>query len=219
MKRLSVEVGTRIELKRYRTEEMAHIYKSSIVEITDTGFWLIHAPIEAGRIIPLETGSDYECVVYTTKTLYKTVFKLVSRLKRGNLHLLKVQLQQGFEKHQRREFFRLYYSFDFKYQHPESTEWFTGTILDISGGGLRFVTGDKMDNRSVLVCRLRLEVNEEIVTLALPAIILEMELVERSPKTYQYRAKFIDTNPDSQELIVKFIFEEQRKRRNIERRN
>ena len=116
-------------------------------------------PTEGTKLILLPLDVRLEFVFYSGGFLYKSIGQIVERFKRDNIYTLEVELKTRLEKFQRREFYRYECSIDFKFfelteeQADLATveeifaqlrdEHFndkirTGTIVDISGGGIRF---------------------------------------------------------------------------------
>ena len=142
-----------------RTGDTVKVYKSQVLDINKRGNLEISMPTEGTKLILLPLDVRLEFVFYSGGFLYKSIGQIVERFKRDNIYTLEVELKTRLEKFQRREFYRYECSIDFKFfelteeQADLATveeifaqlrdEHFndkirTGTIVDISGGGIRF---------------------------------------------------------------------------------
>lgn len=214
----SVDVGDKVELTK-KTNDMdlmdENMYYSKIMEIQDDHL-IIQAPIEAGRVIPLVIDQTYYTLVYSEKGLFRGDGQVVGREKKDRLYLIMIRLLTPMKKYQRRQFYRMYCSLGFKYQDEQEDLWQPGLILDISGGGIRFTSEEELDPSSPVHCRLNLAVNDQIEQLTLTGNLLQSTAIEPEQTVYQNRVKFDDIREEDREVIIKFIFEEERKRRKRE---
>ncbi len=92
--------------------------------------------------------------------------------------------------------------------------------VDLSGGGMRFVGYEAADNGDYMVISLPLENESMSYTLEVVACVLTCQQIKKhtgkrkdSQKKYEYRVKFLMKNPEDREWIIKFIFEQERLRR------
>ncbi|GHU41017.1 hypothetical protein FACS1894111_02610 [Clostridia bacterium] len=213
-------------------------YKSRIYEITSDKLIEVDIPSHEGKLILPEVGDTYEVVVYTQVGLYRLMGKVKRRYRIGMIALMTLQVLTEPERFQRREYFRhscmmgVQYLplFDYeteletrqmtpasklmwqhKREHPESTEK-QGLVLDLSGGGVRFTTTEKFEVGSSLLFRLYLKndnMDESFVILG--QILDEKRLPEAGKR--EYRVEFQMEDDDIRESIIKYIFDEERKRR------
>ncbi len=92
-------------------------------------------------------------------------------------------------------------------------EWISASITDISGGGARFSsqgihnTGDKV--------RIKLEFpsGKVMKILNVSARIISSSRIPVSTGKYEYRVEFIDIMQKDREDLIKYIFEQERRRR------
>ena len=125
------------------------------------------------------------------------------------------------ENMQRREFLRCECSLPIRFalvddiaeNAPEETQdqrptpLSEGTVKDIGGGGLRFVTNVDIDNGDNIKFLLLLE-GEYLIIIGK---ILHKYKVSMSLAKFQYRVVFIDILPQDREKIVKFVSEQLQK--------
>ncbi|MDR2940228.1 MAG: PilZ domain-containing protein, partial [Clostridiales bacterium] len=84
---------------------------------------------------------------------------------------------------------------------------FEGIIKDIGGGGLRFVSNEVLEEGEKIKAAIVL--NTEVIIVN--GKILHKQFFPKSNYKYQYRVEFIGILKTEQEVIVQFIFEQQRK--------
>lgn len=174
---------------------------------------------------------------FIQKAVCITAAVVKKRYRKENLYLLRIVITSGLQKFQRREFFRIPYTTPLKYyeiseqtaQMQTTEELFTeiqkpeyidqvreGTIQNISGGGIRFVSGQwiKQNQNILLVIRLTNEYSDE--TFYLPGQVIATEKHPAIEEMYIHRVKFLFRDLRDREKIVRFVFEEERRIRRKE---
>lgn len=132
---------------------------------------------------------------------------LVNRRIHGELPMYEI-IYSDLEKIQRREDFRMECSIPLKFTR-DSENFMEGLIADISGGGLRLVSNEKMDRGTELLFNFKL--NRDHMSL-------KGEIVHRSDNSsasglkYAYGVKFIDISEATREGIIRNIFSLMRER-------
>ena len=89
--------------------------------------------------------------------------------------------------------------------------------IDISGGGLRFMGEHKYEPGTLIYCQYSLMMGEKQKDYSLMAKVLVSIEIENKPGTYEHRAQYINIDNSEREEIIRFIFEEERKRRKREK--
>lgn len=211
-------LGNKIELiTEAKSDGKRKLYYSSIQEVSEGNDEVtILAPIEMGRIIPLEINERYGMCIYTEKGLYRCEVVVVNREKDDNLYLITLEILTELQKYQRRQFYRLDCILTFQYRDDSSAEenWCEGLILDISGGGMRFTSKDKLEVKKGIVIHLELSLNNGEENLYLSGIIIESIKAELDDTLFENRVEFDNISNDHREVVIKFIFDEERRRRN-----
>ena len=93
------------------------------------------------------------------------------------------------------------------------------TIVDISGGGVRFISDSQYDN-DTLICmtyHLLVQGNEKMYELL--GKVLSSSEIENRKDQYEHRVQFVNIDNLEREEIIRFIFEEERKSRQRARGN
>ncbi len=99
------------------------------------------------------------------------------------------------------------------FSEKESDEWYHGLVVDISGGGLRFTSKMHYDTNPEVNCQFDLNIGEDIITLEILGQVVDSKIVDFETMKYETRVMFDDIANEDRETIIKYIFEEQRKRR------
>ena len=91
------------------------------------------------------------------------------------------------------------------------------SIVDISGGGVRFVTDTENHTDSYIMIEVRLKSEENAKSYLIPAHILSSSVSKNKKDKYENRAEFVIRDRVIREEIIRYIFDEERKIRNKER--
>lgn len=239
-----LQVGNKIDICALDRSEMGRtengkvpILASQLEAVDDEGGLIMQMPVYKGKIILLSLGSRYELMFYTKKGLYRGVCQVVDRYKEDNLFMVRVVLKSGLNKFQRREYFRLECILGMQAYELEREEAlaldgekletllrepdileteFDAIIVDISGGGIRFITDQKSEEGDCLAVRTRLQ-NENIDKQLLVAVsIVSCRKMASGMERYETRAEFLHLGTKLRETIIKYIFDEDRKIRKRE---
>jgi len=209
-----IELGNKVEiLTHIKPNGEQNKYYSKVQEIGPEGRVVIMAPIEGGKIIPLEIERDYGMCIYTSKGLYRCEVIVESRSRDEKLYLITLAVKTSLQKYQRRQFYRLDCMLTFQYKDDDETDWKEGTIVDISGGGIRFTSSEELIDKKGVVTHIRLNYKDDEKELYLTGVVIESIESKRNGKTYGNRVKFDEISNEDRETIIRFIFEEERQRR------
>ena len=145
-----------------------------------------------------------------------------------------VELTSGLRKFQRREYYRLNTILDMKctainaeqeLQFDNHVEFFgtdfvmkDGVIVDISGGGVRFVTKTFYEKDTKIYFSFSLNIGNKPMQFNTLGVVLSSRQLPDRPGEYENRVQFINMLADERETIIKYIFEEERKIRRKEMR-
>ena len=197
-------------------------------------------PTEGTKLILLPLDVRLEFVFYSGGFLYKSIGQIVERFKRDNIYTLEVELKTRLEKFQRREFYRYECSIDFKFfelteeQADLATveeifaqlrdEHFndkirTGTIVDISGGGIRFNSDTELKSGDHILAVAHLANERMNQEFHIVGSVISCEKKEQvTEKKYVSRVKFMIKDDRVREDIIRYIFEEERLTRQYDKR-
>lgn len=232
--------GTKIDLKVIQNsyqddlDDEAPNFLTSVFDILDDSTFEMQMPIQGGQVILLPVNTQYEAVFIMENGLYKANCTVINRYKKDNFYLLRATLTTELMKYQRRQFYRfpcnvqMIYSAlseenaklgsmgEIRTSMKEGPSGMVvrgyGTILDISGGGLRFSSSFDLSQVKYLYLQFSIEVGGEKKTLEQVGRLLESKKLEGSNK-HMNRVKILFKDTDYQELIVRYIFEGERRLR------
>lgn len=225
--------GQKVELQSVdkRTEEnteaVKKVYESRVYDVLTEDQLEIVMPMEKAKLILLPVDGEYDLSFYTDAGLYQCFVRILDRYKNNNVYVLVVELTSNLRKHQRREFYRFSCALEMSSRKLELEEVKAverkevylvpglpvkrSVIVDISGGGLRFVANHKYDIESLIYCTYHLLVGGKNKEYNLVGKILTVKEIESRPGTFEHRVQYINMNVDEREEIIRYIFEEERK--------
>lgn len=225
--------GDRVELQsilsEFETEADRKNYVTKIYDIRDDEEFEVFMPIEKTTLQLLSVGSEYEVFIYAQKGIYACNVVVSERYKTENAFVAVLQLSGELIKHQRREFYR--YStiigMNTRQLNEEEENFYLeehklvygaepgdkSVIVDISGGGIRFISAEPYEKNRLLQCRFILRVKETNQMVDCVIRLLGMKPVANNPNNKEYRGQFLFLNEYERETIIKYIFEEERKTR------
>lgn len=222
------------------TGNLRKTYKSEVLDITEDGNIAVTMPSKAGKLILLPLGIRLAILFYTKKGLYRAVGLIKERYKSDNMHMLKIELKTQVEKFQRREYFRFPYLLDFSYYTITEEEansatgkalWLrlcerevnskgtkrehTGSIVDLSGGGIRFCTKTELESDQWLLLEIHLKNEVLDKHYYIIGSVIQCSQTEKNgtDQLFEVRAKFHIEDDKIREEIIQFIFEEERRSR------
>jgi len=213
----------------------ARLYKSSVMDFISDTELEIGMPSYNGKMVLFHVGLRVELVFYTKKGLYTCTALVLDRYRRGNLYMISVDVKSGLKKFQRREFYRIdcylemeYFKIDREVADLPKTQLLYKEItsdkyrnaekgavaLDISGGGMRFVTTEKLEANSYVLVKIQLSNDKIDQIFFLVTEIVDSIPTVNDPSKYQNRGKFRFKEMKDRETIVRYVFEEERRIRN-----
>lgn len=236
-----VSVGNKIELQpvEQRVEENGDgtgkkVYFSKVYDILSEDTMEILMPMEQTKLILLPVDSEYDLIIYQESGLYQCLARVIDRYKSNNVFILVVELVSNLRKYQRREYYRFSCALEMCARNLEEEELeavenklpYTLTpglplkqsiIVDISGGGLRFLSSQRYEPENMLYITYNLLKGAEKKQYEIIGKVLSAKELENRKGTYEHRVQYYDMNSKVREEIIKYIFEEERKNRRKER--
>lgn len=228
--KVDIRLVQQVERKE-KSNAAVHVYKSQVSDITDSGDLELAMPIEGGKILLLPLGVRFEFIFYTKGGMYHCIGEVKERYKRNNIYLCLIEIHSQLKKFQRREYYRypclletqflpiqeseihtpatlVYAKFDEKYILENRK---TGTILDLSGGGIKLLTGEPIAKDSYILLEIKLNNEKMDKEYYIYGHVLNSSAVKDNDKKYENRVKFLFDDNKIQEEIIRYIFEEERK--------
>lgn len=211
-------------------EEEIKVYSTKISSITSDDSMELLMPMEQTKLILLPVDEEYNMVIYTSSGLYQCFVRVDDRYKSGSLYLVSVELVSNLRKYQRREFFRFSCALEMCSRTLEEAEMDAieqnhpiflqpgkplkrSVIVDISGGGIRFMSNQKYEKGSMLYISYNLIKGDLRKQYEVVGKVLSVHEIENRPGTYEHRVQYVNMDEAVREDIIKFIFEEERRTR------
>lgn len=232
-----VKPGDKIDIN-FLHQNNGKTYKSSVFDFLGENELEIGMPTEGGRMVMFNIGFECQFYFYTAKGLFTCEAVITNRYKKDNFYLLSAKIKTGLKKFQRREFYRLECMLDFSFYEIskevaelETTEELfeeivnpeyidkkrLGTTRDLSGGGMRFTTSAPIEVGSKILVVIRLA-NEKLDQMFyLVSDVIACDAVEKMPDLWVMRVKFDFKNIKDRDLIIRYVFEEDRMNRKREK--
>lgn len=237
----SVEIRILQQIEQgWKTGDRPDSYISKIQNILDNGDIEIDRPTRERKPVSLPSGVRLEFLFYAEDDIYRCIAHIKDRYRQENLYLFRIEQKTPLERFQRREHYRFECAIDMQYQpikddevgitpigelkehhrltYPEDLEK-DAVAVDLSGGGMRFVGYEQGRQGEYMVVSLPLENESMSYTLEVVACVLTCQQMKKrigeqdNRKKYEYRVKFLVKNPEDREWIIKYIFEQERMRR------
>lgn len=231
-----VEEGNKIELQNVEKdgekqgEEKRRTYFSSVHEILSEDTLEITMPMEKTKLILLPVDSEYNMIFYGASGLYQCFARIIDRYKSNNVYILVVELTSNLRKYQRREYYRFSCALEMVARNLEETEMQAieqnipysltpglplkqSVIVDISGGGLRFISSQSYEPGSLIYCSYHLLKGSERKKYEVIGKVLSVKELEKREGNFEHRVQYYDMDTETREEIIKYIFEEERKSR------
>lgn len=236
-----VSIGDRIELQpvEQRKDESADgagrkLYVSQVYEIISEDTMEIVMPMEQTKLILLPVDSEYDLVIYQESGLYQCFARVIDRYKSNNVYILVMELTSNLRKYQRREYYRFSCALEMCARNLQEEELQAvennlpyaltpglplkqSIIVDISGGGLRFLSSQRYEPESLLYINYYLLKKGVKKMYEIIGRVLSVKEMENRSGTYEHRVQYYDMDRRTREEIIKYIFEEERKHRRKER--
>jgi len=232
-----VQIGNKIEIESIKktTDELGEItrktYRSELYDIESEDVIKIAMPMEQSKIVLLPVDAEYSLCFYTSNGLYQCLARVIERYKSNNLFVLSMELETDLQKYQRREYYRLNTVLDMKSKAIDTSNksfeqvqfidtdltFDNGTMVDISGGGARFISKAQYPKGSLIRFVFSLFVNGSVTEYKLVGKVLRSEPLENREDQFENRIQFVNMVNDDRESIIKYIFEEERRQRHRER--
>ena len=235
-----ISLGDRIELQEMERsiaatpEQQKKVYNSTVYDILSEDVLEITMPMEQTKLVLLPVDGEFDMVFYGATGLYQCFVRIVDRYRSNNVYILKVELTSNLRKYQRREFYRFACALELSARSLEEEELRAieenkpclfqqdlplrrSVIVDISGGGLRFMSVQKYEPGSFIYCSYHLVRNGQRKKYEVIGKVLAANELLNRPGTYEHRVQYHDLDVNVREEIIRFIFDEERKNRKKDR--
>lgn len=228
-----IEPGNRLQLQkivRMKEDEEGGVrktYDSQVIDIISDDRIEVSMPFEKTKLVLLPVDGEYNLFFYTPNGLYQCYARVVDRYRNNNVFSVLMDLTSNLRKYQRREYYRFSCALEMNSRTLEEKEVRAiefdnnalkpelplqrSVIVDISGGGLRFVANYAYEKESTILCKYNLWISGESKEFRLLGKVLSVKQLENRPGIYEHRVQYIHMDNDNREEIIKYIFDEERK--------
>lgn len=231
-----IAIGDKIDIRPldYDGKPMLAIkpYASMLVNIEDDETIHITAPLIQNKIAFLHEDKGYHLCFYTDKGLYQCNCIALDYYKDNKTVVLRVKITSKLVKFQRRKYYRLECVHDIKYriltenkenrlpnddnadQKDENMRhnWIKGAIIDISGGGAKLSSHVEHKKGDKIEIMLELVMGKSLRDMVLKAEVIASEKIPERRGRYEHRVQFYNITQKDRDDIIKYIFEQDRKR-------
>lgn len=235
-----ISAGAKIEMRALERglneqsdEVTAKVYYSQVYDILSEDTMEILMPMEGTKLILLPVDGEFDMILREENMLYQCFVRIIDRYKSNNLYILVVELTSNLRKYQRREFYRFSCALQMCARNLQEEELQAvennlpyaltpglplkqSVIVDISGGGLRFMSSQRYEPESLLYINYYLLKDGENKLFEVIGKVLSVRELDNRPGTFEHRVQYYDVNKGVREEIIKYIFEEERKNRRKE---
>lgn len=192
------------------------IYKTNIQDINNN-YISISIPMSEGKYLPLAKGDLIEGIYYDEPNLYKFATIVKDRATIDNVPQIYIAIPESLKKVQRRNYVRVdlvdYVNY-IKINHDFSKnlnfneeDYEKAILLDISGGGMRIKTKNKVSLGEFFLTVIKNE-NLDLIT---KGRVVRIEPLEEGYN--ECGISFMDIDDTTREKIIQFVFLMMRKKR------
>ena len=228
-----ISPGDKLELKSTVSvvlpdgTEGVKTYRTSVYDILDDGRLELVMPMEQTKLVLLPIDGEYDVCFSSHGGMYRANVRIVDRQKINGIYILVVEMISNLHKFQRREYYRFNCVVDMTAREMSRQEsdafakgltylvsekdMVRGVIVDISGGGTRFVSRQKFNEDSIIMMCFDLPIMERERSFLLAAKVIYSGEIENRTNEYENRVKFEYIDTTTREEIIKYIFDEERK--------
>jgi len=208
MSKSEFRIGARLEVSRLLNQRELR-YKSSIIDLTETDFTIQPPFLKTGEL-NLRTGESVEVELLGDRARLRFTTPVLKRLKEPlPAFVLRRPRPEDVRRIQLRQFVRVPLVQEVRYRlaEPGTSPWREGMSLDLSGGGMRFLTADRLaPGTRVLVA---LELPLEGVKVTLPALVKRSEPGPEGTGQFQLGLAWDGISERERDLIIKAVFQKQ----------
>jgi c-di-GMP-binding flagellar brake protein YcgR len=206
-----LSIGTKIHILVMNNNNESQ-YVSRVDNINEDGTIDVLIPISKRRIVYINEDTVLKVIITKEGAIYEFEAEVENKLFGVDL-LLRLKRTSDIQKIQRRNYFRLKSLNTIKIRKIVNlteaifSEYFNVAMVDISGGGLAFNSELELDINDLIEISVTLNSN----TINLLGMVVRADRNENNLKIMEYGINFEKITDTERNIIMSFIFEEQRK--------
>jgi len=200
-----LSIGLAVELIVSEGEYEGH-YRTRVEEIGER-LLSVGVPFEHGELVPLREGTKVKLTFCDETAIYSFKGRILQRIAIP-VPIFIFELPDTVDKVQRRNFVRVPALFPITFRmvtREGLSDPQNATMLDMSGGGMRFTTKERLDNNSLLYVQIFLPTGE----LQAPVRVIRSVRIEES-KLYSVSTEFHEISERERDKIIRCVFDIQR---------
>ena len=202
-------------------------YQSEVFDVQQDGKVLIAMPMDKTKLVLLPVDGEYDVCFFSKAGMVHANVRILDRQKLQNNYVLITEIISDLRKYQRREYYRFNCVIEAGVKVISKEESDTigkgldhlvsdigmeaGIIVDISGGGLRFVSKQEYQVGECIYLKFRLPIEDKKRAFRMAARVVSGKEMQRKNGEYETRVKFLTVDATTREEIIKYIFDEERK--------
>lgn len=195
MAEFELKVNGRLEIKMDDV-----LFNSTIQDVKEDSF-LISMPMKKESYVKFKNNEKLSIYYYFENTsLYKFESKVLGREKCGNMPLYKLTLPKEVVKIQRREYVRI--NIMAPVEIIKDNKKIHGLLLDLSGGGMRIKTEEKLSKEEIL--EIKLKSSEFSNEININGVVVRENRDEEGK--YVYGIRYYRIEEKVREKIIQTIF-------------
>lgn len=224
--------GGEIELKAIGREKepedsrKRRSHRSQVLKVLTESRVEVAMPIEDGKLILLPVDGEYDMYFYGNNVVYQCTARVADRYRHNGQYVLVMDLTSNLRNYQRREYYRFSCALEMDSRQLGEEEEIavaaqeemlpalplkSSVIVDISGGGLRFVAYYAYEVNSLILCKYHLQIDGREKEYRLVGKVLAVNELEKEPGVFDHRVQYVNVDPQDREEIIQYIFDEARK--------
>lgn len=226
--------GCRVDLQainrtaiQMNAEGQRKSHQSKVLDVISEDRIEISMPMEKTKLILLPVDGEYDLYFYSDNGLYQCYARVVDRYKNNSMYVLVLDLISNLRKYQRREYYRFSCALEMNSRQLKEEEISladqgtdklipelplkSSIVVDISGGGLRFVANYAYEVQSMILCKYRLLIHGQAKEYNLVGRVLAVKELENRKGIFEHRVQYVNMDSEDREEIIKYIFDEERK--------
>ncbi|MBM7581401.1 c-di-GMP-binding flagellar brake protein YcgR [Caldicoprobacter guelmensis] len=210
-----VNIGEKIEVvvqERLNADEKACF--SMIQDVPQDDELWITMPMLKGEPVVLSIGQRVRINFFRERGKFYFDAEVIDRERTDTVHLIRLKQVSPIHRLQRRNFYRLKINLPVGFQvikegsDQGEVNYLKAYTADISGGGMRLLTDEKLEPGQQLKCRIPLGEKDFLELKGL--VVRVVPCVERNYK-FEVGVKFVDILEVEQDRLIGFIFQQQRR--------
>lgn len=214
---LEIQIGTRLELEllNENQERVGQIYVSQLHEVQENGAMVISAPIHEARLVFIPSSRIIRLAfIHIEHGLLGFNATVTANDFRNKIAVLIVQPETELYKMQRRKYYRLDFIKDIavhvsgRKTNNKSRPNIRAFTKNISGCGLCIVTDTDIPKNSEL--EIELNLSENAIIKAKCEVVRNTWFEVMKSKSYELGLQFTQISKSDQNILIKFIYEQQR---------